>query len=58
VKFYGVNSEQALAFATVNHGVNYLLQIFLGGYYVIREKAWNISFNLPSPDSQVMEEKI
>jgi uncharacterized membrane protein YbhN (UPF0104 family) len=46
VKFYGVNGEEALAFATVNHGVNYLVQVLLGGYYVIRDKAWNISFNL------------
>lgn len=46
VKFYGVNSEQALAFATVNHGVNYLVQVLLGGYYVVRDKAWDISFNL------------
>lgn len=46
VKFYGYNDEQALAFATVNHGINYLVQILLGIYFIIKDKAWDMSFNI------------
>ena len=45
VKFYGVSGEQALAFATVNHGVNYLLQLFLGGYFIVVNKSWKTVLN-------------
>jgi len=48
VKFYGVSGEQALAYATVNHGVNYLLQIFLGGYFIVKDKTWDTMWNKPS----------
>jgi len=37
VSFYGIQPEQALAFATVNHGVGYLVQVLLGGYYIIKD---------------------
>jgi hypothetical protein len=46
VQFYGYNSEQALAFATVNHGINYILQLLLGGYFIVKDKVWNIPINL------------
>lgn len=46
MKFYGVSGEQALAYATVNHGINYLLQIFLGGYFIIKDRSWNLIWNI------------
>lgn len=46
MKFYGVSGEQALAYATVNHGINYLLQILLGGYYIIKDRSWNLIWNI------------
>jgi hypothetical protein len=46
VQFYGVSGEQALAYATVNHGVNYLLQVLVGGYFVFKDKSWDYIFNI------------
>lgn len=46
MKFYGVNGEQALAYATVNHGVNYLLQILLGFYFIFKDRAWKLIWNI------------
>jgi hypothetical protein len=46
VKFYGISGEQALAYATVNHGVNYLVQILVGGFYIYKDKAWHYIFNI------------
>lgn len=37
VSFYGIQPEQALAFATVNHGVGYLVQVVIGGYYILKD---------------------
>jgi len=37
VNFYGIQPEQALAFATVNHGVGYLVQVVLGGYFILKD---------------------
>ncbi len=37
VKLYGVSSEAALAYATVNHGIGYLLQVVVGGLFLLRE---------------------
>lgn len=54
MKFYGVNGEQALAYATVNHGINYLLQIMLGSYFIIKDRIWNLvwNINLTKKDSE------
>lgn len=46
VKFYGISGEQALAYATVNHGVNYLVQILAGGYFIYKDKVWGYIFNI------------
>jgi len=46
MKFYGVNGEQALAYATVNHGINYLLQILLGFYFIVKDRAWKLVWNV------------
>jgi glycosyltransferase 2 family protein len=35
--FYGISKEEALAYATLNHGMNYLLQIIVGGMFILRE---------------------
>ncbi len=36
-RFFGVPPEAALAYATLTHGVNYLVQIVLGGLFFLRE---------------------
>lgn len=46
MKFYGVSGEQALAYATVNHGINYLLQLLLGGYFIFKDRAWKLIWNI------------
>ena len=55
VKFYGVSGEQALAFATVNHGVNYLLQLFLGGYFIFADKSWKTVFSFSLSKKETVE---
>ncbi len=35
--FYGMPSEEALAYATLTHGVNYLIQVIVGGMFFMRE---------------------
>ena len=37
VRLYGVSPEEALAYATVTHGINYLVQVIVGGLFVMRE---------------------
>ena len=37
VKLYGISSEAALAYATVNHGIGYLLQVVVGGIFLLGE---------------------
>jgi len=46
VNFYGIDPAQALAFATVNHGVGYLVQIVIGGYYIIKDGIVKNIFNI------------
>jgi len=41
-KLYGVNYELALAYATVNHGLNYLVQVIFGGLFLLRENVKKI----------------
>ena len=37
MKLYGINGEAALAYATVTHGVGYLVQVGFGGIFLLRE---------------------
>jgi hypothetical protein len=37
VRLYNVNPEAALAYATVNHGIGYLVQVVVGGIFLLRE---------------------
>lgn len=37
VKLYGVNPAAALAYATVTHGIGYLVQVGIGGLFLLRE---------------------
>jgi uncharacterized protein (TIRG00374 family) len=37
MKLYGLSSEEALAYATLTHAVNYLIQIGIGGIFFFRE---------------------
>ncbi len=36
-KLYGINMEEALAYATVTHGINFLTQVVVGGVFLLRE---------------------
>ncbi|MBI5325364.1 MAG: flippase-like domain-containing protein [Ignavibacteriae bacterium] len=37
VKLYGISSEEALAYATLTHAINYLVQVGIGGIFFFRE---------------------
>lgn len=37
-RLYGISMEEALAYATVTHAVNYLTQVIVGGLFVLREQ--------------------
>ncbi len=37
VNFYHINKEEALAYATVSHGVNFLVQVIVGLIFLFRE---------------------
>lgn len=43
MQFYGLSPEIALAYATLTHGVNYLIQILTGGLFFLRENLRKIS---------------
>ncbi|MFN3269582.1 MAG: hypothetical protein ACK42G_03235, partial [Candidatus Kapaibacteriota bacterium] len=36
-KLYGVGMEEALAYATVTHAINFLSQVIVGGLFLLRE---------------------
>jgi uncharacterized protein (TIRG00374 family) len=42
ILFYGLRSEEALAYATLTHGVNYLIQVIVGGLFFMRENVKKI----------------
>lgn len=42
VNLYGVDKEEAFAFATVAHLVNYVIQLGLGGIYFLKENINNV----------------
>jgi len=37
VKLYGISSEEALAYATLTHAINYFVQVGIGGLFFFRE---------------------
>lgn len=51
ILFYGLTSEEALAYATLTHGVNYLIQVIVGGLFFMRENIMRI----PSQENYVSE---
>jgi glycosyltransferase 2 family protein len=42
VSIYGISSVEAMAYATLTHGVNYLVQMVLGGLFFFRENVKNV----------------
>ena len=42
VRLYGISAEEAFAFATITHALNYLIQIVVGAIYIFREKITKI----------------
>ncbi|MCS6808326.1 MAG: lysylphosphatidylglycerol synthase transmembrane domain-containing protein [Bacteroidota bacterium] len=55
-QFYGVPSEQAVAFAFVAHGIGYFVNIIVGGLFFMREHALGISWHLVSHADEVASE--
>ncbi|MGB9912610.1 MAG: lysylphosphatidylglycerol synthase transmembrane domain-containing protein [Candidatus Kapaibacteriota bacterium] len=51
-KLYGVGMEEALAYATVTHAVNFLTQVVVGGLFLLRE---NLSL-IPKINPDVIKE--
>lgn len=37
-KLYGISMEESLAYATVTHGINYLTQVIVGSFFILREQ--------------------
>lgn len=50
-KVYRINIEEALAYATVNHTVGYLVQTVIGGIFFLRENIKNIK----KPKNEIQE---
>lgn len=46
INLYGISREEALAFATVTHTINYLVQVLVGGMYFLRENIKKIPQNI------------
>ena len=42
VRLYGLRQEEALAYATVSHGVNYLITFIVGAFFFLRENRGDI----------------
>jgi uncharacterized protein (TIRG00374 family) len=42
MKLYGISSEEALAYATLTHAINYLVQVSVGGLFLLRENVKKI----------------
>ena len=59
VMFYGIQKEEALAYATLTHGVNYLQQVLIGGLFFMRENIMRIPIqeNYVSENSMTRELK-
>lgn len=51
VKLYGIGPEEALAYATVTHGIGYIIQVGIGGLFLVRENIKKI------PTKDVIESK-
>jgi uncharacterized protein (TIRG00374 family) len=45
VKLYGVANEEALAFAFVTHGVSYVMQLMMGGAFMLYEQSRGFHLN-------------
>ncbi|MFW5662918.1 MAG: lysylphosphatidylglycerol synthase transmembrane domain-containing protein, partial [Bacteroidota bacterium] len=53
---YGISQEKALAYATVTHGINFLVQIVFGGLFFLRENISKIPTNTSEIPSELEEE--
>ncbi len=56
-RFYGVPSEEALAFAFLAHGVGYFLNIIVGAMFALREQARGLSWKAVSHASEEVAAK-
>jgi uncharacterized protein (TIRG00374 family) len=49
MNFYGLGEEEALAYATVTHGIGYILTMVVGGYFAMHE---NFKGFAPGPEKE------
>ncbi len=59
MKLYGISPEQALAYATITHASNYLVQVGFGALFLLRENIKKIPFSekmLRKEDDEIPEE--
>lgn len=40
IRLYGINNVDAFAFATLSHTISYLLQLVVGGFYFLKDRAF------------------
>ncbi len=50
VSLYKIEREYALAYATVTHGINFIVQVIIGGLFILRERVTKI------PDRETISE--
>ncbi len=58
IKFFGVSPEAALAYATLVHGINFLIQVSVGGMFFMRENIKKIPFqreDIPEKNEKPIE---
>jgi uncharacterized protein (TIRG00374 family) len=56
MKLYGIPAESALAYATVTHGINYIVQVIVGGLFAIRERKYITNLSILEKLKQQQEE--
>jgi len=56
VNLYGIGAEEALAYATVTHAINYLIQVIVGGLFILRENITKIPHKEEDIESELRKE--
>ena len=56
MKIYGISSEEALAYATLTHGINYIIQMLLGGIFFLRENIKKLPNNIENIEEELGKE--
>ncbi len=57
VTIYGISSVEAMAYATLTHGINYLVQMVLGGLFFLRENVKNVNDTVEVEEASLAGDK-